>query len=208
MEIRDAILDKAQFLQKINRLEEAVNVFNEAYKKTIGIGKKMDIIFFILLIYLKQKNLQKIKESIDRQKKLLEEGGDWERKNKLKVYDGIYMLMIRDFKNCSTLFLDTVQTFSCPEVIPFKDLIFYTVVVSMVSLPRSDISKKVMHNPEILSTIRETPFLKDFLESFYKCDYKAFFVAFYQILELIGKDQYLGPHKKYFTREMRVVIYQ
>lgn len=53
IEVRDAILDKAQFLQKINQLEEAVQVYNEAYKKTIGIGKKMDIIFFILLIYLK-----------------------------------------------------------------------------------------------------------------------------------------------------------
>lgn len=105
----------------------------------------------------------------------MEEGGDWERKNKLKVYEGIYMLMIRDFKNSSNLFLDTVQTFSCPEVIQFKDLIFYTVVVSMVSLSRAEIAKKVVHSPEILSNIRETPHLKEFLESFYKCDYKAFF---------------------------------
>ena len=58
----------------------------------------MDILFAILLIYNKDKNLEKIQENIEKCEKLLEAGGDWERKNKLKVYQGIYNLMIREFK--------------------------------------------------------------------------------------------------------------
>jgi len=36
-------------------------------------------------IYIKEKNLVKILETINACKKLLEDGGDWERKNRLKV---------------------------------------------------------------------------------------------------------------------------
>jgi len=35
----------------------------------------------------------------------------------------------------------------------------------------------VIHNPEVLSTIRELPELKSLLDSYAKCDYKGFFVA-------------------------------
>lgn len=78
--------------------EQAIKVYNEALKKTVGFGLKMDVIFKILLIYVKEKNLDEIKIHIDKCNKLFEEGGDWERKNRLKVYEGIYFLMIRDFK--------------------------------------------------------------------------------------------------------------
>ena len=57
----------------------------------------MDIAFKLIAIYLKLGNNIKIKENIDECYKLLEKGGDWERKNKLKVYEGVYRLIIRDF---------------------------------------------------------------------------------------------------------------
>lgn len=40
-----------------------------------------------MTIYVREKNLAKILETIDACKKLLEEGGDWERKNRLKVIE-------------------------------------------------------------------------------------------------------------------------
>ena len=36
-----------------------------------------------------------MKIRIDRIKKLLEEAGDWERRNRLKVYEGMYNIMTR-----------------------------------------------------------------------------------------------------------------
>ena len=45
----------------------------------------MDVQFMIMSIYIKEKNLVKILETINACKKLLEDGGDWERKNRLKV---------------------------------------------------------------------------------------------------------------------------
>ena len=62
IEVRDAILAKAAFLKKHNGDKTlAIGVYEEALKKTIEIGKKMDINFEILGIYLEERNLTKVK---------------------------------------------------------------------------------------------------------------------------------------------------
>ncbi len=65
VEVRDAIVEKAEYYEKKGDKEKAIETYKFAYTKTVGIGKKMDIIFSIMLIYLKDKNLDKIKENID-----------------------------------------------------------------------------------------------------------------------------------------------
>lgn len=79
----------------------------------------MDIHFKLIGIYLQIENVEKVKENIDECHKLLEKGGDWERKNKLKVYGGIYNLIIRDFKAAANQFVDVLPTFNSPEVMSY-----------------------------------------------------------------------------------------
>jgi 26S proteasome regulatory subunit N7 len=114
---------------------------------------------------------------------LVTSGGDWEKKNKLKVYNGVVCILTRDYKKASDLFLDSVATFSCSEFIDFRIFIFYTVLSSLVAQPRAILKAKVVHNPEILTVIREIPNLKTYLESFFRCDYKTFFQAFCEIAD-------------------------
>ena len=63
-EVRDAIIEKADFLLKHERTEEAIKVYEEANKKSVGIGRKMDIVFTVMQIYFKQNELLKVKEQI------------------------------------------------------------------------------------------------------------------------------------------------
>ncbi len=84
-EVRDAIFDKASFYKKVGQFEKAIEVFELALKKSVGVSKRLEVQFTLLQIYLQQKDLKNIKASIDKCKKFLEEGGDWEGKNKLKV---------------------------------------------------------------------------------------------------------------------------
>lgn len=79
----------------------------------------MDIRFKLIAIYLILHKIEKVKENIDECLELLEKGGDWERKNKLKVYEGIYNLIVRDFNAASALFVDVLPTFNCPEVMSY-----------------------------------------------------------------------------------------
>jgi 26S proteasome regulatory subunit N7 len=53
-----------------------------------------------------------VKAGIARAKVLCEEGGDWERKNRLKVYEALFCMATRDFKRAAELFLDSIATFT------------------------------------------------------------------------------------------------
>lgn len=99
----------------------------------------MDVVFRILAIHLKQKKLDKVTEDIEKCKKYLQDGGDWERKTKLKIYQGIYGLLIRDFKTTSNLFIEILPTFSSPEIISMDSLVRYTVLVSMITMNRAEL---------------------------------------------------------------------
>jgi 26S proteasome regulatory complex component, contains PCI domain len=85
VEVRDAIFEKAALYQKYKDNENAVKTYELALKKSVGVSKKLEVQFALLHMYLEARDLDKIKEAIEKCKKLLEEGGDWERKNKLKV---------------------------------------------------------------------------------------------------------------------------
>ncbi len=55
---------------------------------------------------------RELKDRLKRAQELMAEGGDWERKNRLKVYEAIFLLATRDFKKAAQLFLDSIATFT------------------------------------------------------------------------------------------------
>ena len=91
VDIRDAMLDKAIFLKDVAKYEEdAEKMFRETYEKTGGASKKMEILFYVLQMTVHNLDVTKIKKDIDTCKQLVDDGGDWEKKNKLKVFEGVY----------------------------------------------------------------------------------------------------------------------
>ena len=74
---------------------------------------------------------------------LIEEGGDWDRRNRLKVYQGVYLMAVRDFKAACQLFLDTISTFTSYELMDYVTFVKYTVYSSVIALPRQELRKKV-----------------------------------------------------------------
>ncbi len=209
VEVRDAILDKALFLKNEARdYPEAEKVFRQAYEKSGGASRKMEILFEILLMNIEKLDLDEIKRDVTTCKKLVEDGADWDKKNKLKIFEGVYCMMIRDFKAAALLFLSSVATFTCTELMDYKSFVFYTVVTAMVTVDRKTIRKEVVHSPDVLAIIRDIPHLKQFLESFYNCEYKIFFQEFVEIIDAVSKDVYLSSHTNYFIKEMRLVAYK
>ena len=67
-------------------------------------GLRLDLVLSKLRVGLFFDDLTVVKKEIDRAKALLEQGGDWERRNRLKVYEALFLLRIRDLKKASALF--------------------------------------------------------------------------------------------------------
>ncbi len=209
VEVRDAILDKAEWLKDEARdFPHAERVFREAYDMSGGASRKMEILFEIILMNLEKYDLDALKKDVATCKQLVEDGADWDKKNKLKIYEGVYCMLIRDFKKASDLLLSSVATFTCVELLEYQDFIFYAVVMGLLVEDRKTIKKEIIHSPDVLSVIRDIPNLKQFSESFYNCDYKTFFQSFVHILDRIKGDIYLKDHVNFYAKEMRLVAYK
>ncbi|XP_021720234.1 26S proteasome non-ATPase regulatory subunit 6 homolog [Chenopodium quinoa] len=206
-EVREAHLAKSLFYIRTGDKDKALEQLKVTETKTVAVGQKMDLVFFTLQVGLFDMDFDLISKSIDKAKNLFEEGGDWERKNRLKVYEGLYCMSTRNFKKAASLFLDSISTFTTYELFPYDTFIFYTVLTSIISLDRVSLKQKVVDAPEILTVIGKIPHLSEFLNSLYDCQYKSFFSAFAGLTEQIKFDRYLHRHFRYYMREVRTVVY-
>ncbi|KAK0121062.1 hypothetical protein ONS96_011245 [Cadophora gregata f. sp. sojae] len=90
-----------------------------------------------------------VKKHVDRAKTLVESGGDWDRRNRLKAYQGLYLLTVRSYALAAPLLLDSLSTFTSYELCSYSSLVVYSVLAGSVSLKRVDFKSKVVDAPEI-----------------------------------------------------------
>jgi 26S proteasome regulatory subunit N7 len=208
IEVRDALLAKAEFFNRIGDKDASITAYKDAYEKTVGAGGKLDNILTVIRIAFFFDDKELAKKEIDRAKVEVGKGGDWERRNKLKVYEGIYLMTTRQWKEAATLFLNVMPTFTATEVVEFKDFVFYTVILTLVSVDRPVLREQLVHSPEVLSVIELTPHLREFMESYFHCRYKSFMQHFYYIIDVLKADRFLVHHVRYFMRMMRLNAYK
>ncbi|KAG6635002.1 hypothetical protein CIPAW_11G011900 [Carya illinoinensis] len=138
-------------------MDKALEQFRVTENKTVAVGQKMDMVFYMLQLGFFYMDFDLISKSIDKAKifKLFEVGGDWERKNRLKVYEGLYCMSTRNFKKAATLFLDSISTFTTYELFPYDTFRFYTVLTSIISLDRVLLKQMAFSSPHCIIIIIE-----------------------------------------------------
>jgi len=206
-ETRDALLKKAEFFAVIGDKEEAVEAVRKTAEKTVGLGNKMDLVFLNIRIGLFFTDHDLIKTNIAKAKQMLEEGGDWDRRNRLKVYEGLYAMSIRDFALSAKLFLDAISTFTSYELMHYVKFVEYTVWISILALDRSALHKDVIKGSEILEVLHQTEDVKKYLFSLYNCQYADFFQELGKVEQILKADRYLFPHYAFYVREMKIKAY-
>lgn len=77
---------------------------------------------------------------------MIEEGGDWDRLNRLKVYKALNLLNSRQFKKAGELLVDSLSTFTASELIDYNDFVGFAIIVNVLVLKRVDLKKKVYFN--------------------------------------------------------------
>jgi 26S proteasome regulatory subunit N7 len=173
--VMEQMTAKALMLFRIGHKEEALAVIKEALsEKHVSTGQKIDLELKCVRIALFHSDTELMKEHIELCNTLIEEGGDWDRRNRLKIYDGAYRMLVRDFSTAADNFMSSIATFTSYEVMDYKCFIQRTCYLGLFHLSRSDLKKKVINSPDVNQVVREDVNVKDFVESFYNCDYKTF----------------------------------
>lgn len=194
MEVRDAMAAKAYYLADVGRYDDAIRAFEATSEKTTGAGPKLDLVFALLRLEISRGDWSAVKKQLERATELCASGGDWERKNRLKVYRGIFMMATRDFKKAAELFLDSIATFTATELMPYSECVFYSVILAVAALDRPTLKSRVVTSPEILSMVDQIPHLHTFVDALYDCRYADWMKSFAEMTDSIRSDRYLYPH--------------
>lgn len=206
-EVRESHLAKAEYLTQIGDKDAAITAYRETTEKTVSLGHKLDIVFALIRLGMFYSDTDLTVRNLEKAAEMMEQGGDWDRRNRLKVYSGAQAVRARDFKLATTNFLATVSTFTSVEIMEYKEFVELTVLMAMITLPRVELYEKVILGPEVQEILHQSPTIKLFLESFYKCDYATFFKCLADVDEMMMKHSLLAAHRRFYIREMRVLAY-
>ncbi|KAK0472691.1 PCI-domain-containing protein [Armillaria luteobubalina] len=113
----------------------------------------------------------------------------------LKVYKGLHLLSIRQFKRGGELLLDALSTFTATELLSYNDFVALTVIAN--TDPWS-----------LIQLLPEQPTLGDIVKNLYECHYDKFFVALATLEQThLLPSRFLSPHTRFYVREMRILAY-
>jgi len=226
-EVVEAMGKKAEFFARVVDKERALAAYEELYIKTPTLGAKIDIVLAIIRMEMFYDDKVGVKKSVERARRLIDTGGDWDRRNRLKSYTGLHLLSCRQYAEAAPLLLDSLSTFTSIEICSYSTLVLYAVLAGTISLNRVDFKAKVIDSAEVLAVLgsrsggavsagdvemidAETEdtegysSLESLVNSLYLCEYKGFFVALADVEErFLSRDRILAEHKAWYVREMR-----
>ncbi|KAJ0109865.1 proteasome regulatory non-atpase-like protein [Diaporthe amygdali] len=148
-EIMAARGKRAEFWARVGDKEKAITTYEDVFEKTGILGTKIDLVLAIIRMGLFYGDKLLVKKEVERAKTLVESGGDWDRRNRLKAYEGLYLLTVRSYNLSAPLLLDSLSTFTSYELCTYSNLVVYSVLAGSVSLKRVDFKSKVVDAPEI-----------------------------------------------------------
>merc|ERR1712223_744944 len=153
-------------------------------------------------------NPHDVSQNIAEAKRLVEEGGDWDRRNRLKVYEAVHFIQIREFQKAANLFLEAVPTFTTYELMGYDELVNYCVVTCMVTINRKKMKSDLIEGSDIQEQLYGLPEMKKYLNSFYNCQYSDFFKSLAVMEGFLKQDRYFSNHTQFYIREMRLAAYR
>jgi 26S proteasome regulatory subunit N7 len=200
-EVREAMLEKANHFAKIGDITAAVAAIDAAFPKTLATGQKLDLCFHKVRLGLAVGDNNICQQGIDEAKKKSKDG-DWERRNRLRIYEGLHFVMTRNFPEAAKLLLDGLSTFAATELLSMDDFVFITCLVSLVALPRNELKTSIIDCPDVLAAdVADTRALAT---NVHQCKYDRVLSSVYTVCVQMRRNVFLAPHVDYFFREVRV----
>lgn len=229
VEIVESQLALASNAIRTGTKEEVDEYWKQVDSKTLSTGKKIDAYFERARFGFAWEDYPFVKEALAEVARLLEVGGDWDRRNRLKVYNGLYAMCARNFAKAAQEFLSCIATFTAEEVLPYDRFIMYTMLTAIVALDRVPLKQKVVDSPEIVAVLDScymttassyqalspdeqevkvgTACAGRLVAALYECRYRDFMEELIRTHDMLQKDRYMSRHLPWFLREMRAKAY-
>lgn len=177
--------------------------------KQLTTNKRLEAVFALFrLAYFHGCDVREMGAAVRKAHSLVDRGGDWRSRNKLKAYEAVYCLSVREYARAADLFVDCVSTFESYELLDFGTVVQYCVLACMIALARHQLQLTLQKQGATVQALRcQFPRLREFVESLHECRYADFVSSLAWVETQICADPVFYPHYHYYVREMRVKAY-
>jgi len=206
--IRDLTAQKGDRYLEFGDKEKHREFYLKAYEKAVGSSKKLDYLMVVVHSYYEANMMDLFFSTFEKCKSLNQDDGDWEKKNKLNIYEGIIEILRRNLGQAAFLFIGSINTFNATEIISFETLVCYSSILGLITLGRKEFKEKIINSSEVLGVYLDNTSMSDFVESIY---YGKYSQVFTQLLKLndtvLTTDRFLKVHRKFIVRQLRIKIF-
>jgi len=168
MEVLHAYMDIARYSARTSTKDAALTAYEQVLSlPKLSSGKKLDAHLEMARVCSFWNDNKKLKEVLEGAQKAIANGGDWDRRNRLKVYQALSMMLVRDMEGASKLLVEGIATFSCTELCDYPEFITYAIITNLLYLKRTELKKSIIDGSEVLQVANDIPVVVSYL--FYSC---------------------------------------
>lgn len=176
---------------------------NELMETDKSLSLKMDIYLCFIRIAIILNDRDLLDKNVIKANDVFESTCDWDRKNRFKVYLGLYKLLKGEFKESAEYFNECLKSFDAKELLPFDKVIFYLIFVTLLGCSRSKIKTYILDNSEV----RKSGISLKLAECFFDCNYQFYFKALLGFIESFSKDAFISVLQTSFCKELKIKAY-
>lgn len=208
MEVLHASMDVARYAARCCDMGAAADAYLAVLAlPKLSAGKRLDAHLEMARVRSFWGDFRGMGDTLASAAKAIAKGGDWDRRNRLKVYQALSFLLVRDVGSASKLLVEGIATFSCAELCDYPEFVTYAIVTGLLSLKRTELKKSIIDGSEVLQVAKDIPVLIRLANTLYDCDYKAYLHALVDLQPHLIANRYLQPHAGYLLRELHVLAY-
>ena len=185
----------------------AAAAYAAAEAKTAGAGQKLDARLALARLDMARGDWRAVRAGLAAAATIAAKGGDWERRNRLKVYGALAQLATRDLGGAAAALVEAVPTFTATELCPYAALVLYAAAAGAAALPRPAFKASVVDSPEVRAVASTDPPLASFLDDLHGCAYGPFMAALAVLADRVGADRLMAPHARHWARCVRSAAY-
>lgn len=211
LDLTAALTSLAEYYATIVDRSNATDTYQRVMLHTQNMGAKIDVLLALARVDFFFSDYARVAKHLAEVEALIEKGGDWERRNRHKTYQGIYYMATRNFADAARLLIDSLATFTSTELCTYEQVAQYAIVCGLLSLDRVNLKAKIVDLPEILAIYSSAKTLEPLISltnALYTCQYSCLFQHLLDTNDRCFKrDKHLRAHASYFMREFRCKTY-
>lgn len=202
---RAAGLRMAEFYCRAMDMEKGFEAMGRIARDDASLSLRMDIGLCKIRMGLLAGSRRAVESGTRMADDAYERGCDWDRRNRYKIYKGLFRMMERRFREAGELFSEALPSFESSEVMSYGQAVRYMVLCGLLGFERAEVEARILKCSEVVGS-SETLGVR-LAGSLFECNYGEFMQDLHLFCTSLRDDVFGGRFVDLFSREMRLRAY-